>query len=241
MYANKSSTESSPGWIYICINKLLWSHPLISLQSYFVLQREKGRMRDSAVGEGKLKGGSTRCSRRFGNCWWKGSETGAKESSRIPEQGAPVRRELWKFTTRMTAHHRQICMSHDIHFMLSSRVSSPPTSGPPKFRIPRASPNLGLASCPSGACGERRGLWDSWVMWKWPFLGFCIADQRFCLESYSVSCFTSFKGTSPRHSLLSFIQQFGGPRWLLPSCLGKCSSFLQLIVRSSKKIGKKGH
>ena len=186
-------------------------------------------MRDSAVGEGKLKGSTTGCGRRFGNCWWNGSETGAKESPRIPKQGAPVRRELG---SRMTAHHphpypRQICMSHEIYFTLSSRVSSPPTSGPPKFSIPRASPNLGLASCPSGACGERRGVWDSWVMWKWPSLGLCVADQRFRLESYSVYCFTSFKGTSPRHSLLSFIQQFGGPRWLLPSCLGKCSSFPQ--------------
>lgn len=106
MYANKSSTESSPGWIYICINKLCYEATLRFPDRVILFcKKRRGQMRDTAVGEGRLKSGTTVRGRQFGNCSRNGSETGAKESGWIPKQGASVRREPWKFKTHMTAHH----------------------------------------------------------------------------------------------------------------------------------------
>lgn len=166
-------------------------------------------MRDTAVGEGRLKSGTTVRGRQFGNCSRNGSETGAKESGWIPKQGASVRREPWKFKTHMTAHHPLADRRLMTFISCPAKFWSllPPhtwTTQVFSIQYSQGFPKPWISLPALVACGERRGLQDSWVRQKWwSLLGFCSADGRFCLKSRSVCCFTSFKGTSPRHSLLS--------------------------------------
>lgn len=196
-------------------------------------------MRDTAVAEGKLKSGTTVGGRQFGNCSWNGSETEAKESGWIPKQGASVRREPWKFKMHMTAHHplADLPSWHSFHALLSSGVSSPPTHGPPKCQysvFPGLPQTLDLTSCPRCLRGKERTPGLKW----WPLLGFCIADWRFCLESRSFYCFTSFKGTSPRHALFSLT----AVRWaslsftFLPQKVFDFSSVECLVIQKDRKI-----
>ena len=71
-----------------------------------------------------------------------------------------------------------------------------------------------------------------------PLLGFSVVDWRLCLEPRSIYCFTSFKGTSPRHGLLSLT----AVRWaslsftFLPQKVFAFSSVDCLVTQKDRKM-----